>query len=522
MKKNAVVTRFAPSPTGFMHIGGLRTALFAYLWAKKNNGTFILRIEDTDKAREVDGSIEHIMETLRWLGLEWDAGIGKRNEHFTGGNTSAKQSERLDTYKAIAESLIAKGSAYIDPYSAEEVEAFRKQASAEKRPFLFRNHRPDEKHMHVPEDWYGTRPLRFKVPVVRRSTWTDAVRGELTAGEEALDDFILIKADGYPTYNFAHIVDDFHMGVTHIMRADEFISSTPKFLSLYEALEITPPVFVTLPPILRADKTKKLGKRDGAKDVLEYRNEGYLVDAFTNFLAFVGWNPGTEQELFSREELITAFDIANIQKAGAVMNEDKLDWFNKEYLKKEWGTAEGRARIGEEILKRIPESVRTLPQFSEERARKVTPLIFDRMHVFHDVERIAHVYSEEKSDENAASRVVESGIDFFFESPTWSEEQVKMLVPKKGTYKDVVEVLEGLLSLLHVSTVDAFTSIDTVKELFWSFAEERGRGAVLWPLRVALTGSEKSPDPFTVAWIVGRDEVRARIEHALRGVRVYL
>src|SRR5665213_3666874 len=275
-----IVTRFAPSPTGFMHIGGIRTALFAYIWARKHKGTFILRIEDTDKAREVEGSIEHIQESLRWLGIDWDYGPDKPAPFG-----SCIQSERLDTYTAAARDLIAKGFAYPDPHTSDETDAFKRAAEAQKRPFLIREHRPA-----TFSAWDGVSPLRFKVPEVKRYKWYDEVRGDLEAGEEALDDFILMKGDGYPTYNFAHIVDDQHMGVNYIFRGDEFISSTPRFLSLYEALGIDRPKFATLPPILRDDKTKKLGKRDGAKDILDYRGDGYLPDAMVNFLAFIGWN----------------------------------------------------------------------------------------------------------------------------------------------------------------------------------------------------------------------------------------
>ena len=321
---NKVVTRFAPSPTGFMHIGGMRTALFAYLLARKNNGTFILRIEDTDKARQIEGSIEHIQKALSWVGIEWDYGPDK-----PGPFGSCIQSERLDIYKAYAQKLIDKGLAYPDPYTEEEVETFRKKAEAEKRPFLYREYRPE-----TFQTWDGTKPLRFKVPTIKRSRWTDAVRGELEAGEEMLDDFVIIKSDGYPTYNFAHIIDDHEMGVTHVLRADEFISSTPKFLSLYEALEIPLPVFGTLPPILREDRTKKLGKRDGAKDVLEYQREGYLPEAFMNYLTLIGWHPSDDREVMSRQEILEAFSLERIQKAGAVFDEEKLKWFNREYIKK--------------------------------------------------------------------------------------------------------------------------------------------------------------------------------------------
>ncbi len=318
-----VVTRFAPSPTGFMHIGGIRTALFAYLFARKNNGTFILRIEDTDKEREVAGSIQHIQDSLNWLGLDWDYGPDK-----AGPFGSCIQSERLPTYLEYAHKLIEKGLAYPDPYTTEEVAEFRKKAEEDKKPFLFRNHRPEKFDV-----WDGKKSLRFKVPEIKRYKWNDAVRGPLEAGEEALDDFILIKGDGYPTYNFAHIVDDIEMGVTHVMRGQEFISSTPKFLSLYEALGLPTPIFATLPPIMAPDGKKKLGKRDGAKDVLEYKNEGIIPDAMINFLAFLGWNPGTDQEIFSLDQLAASFSLEKVSKSGARFDYEKAKWFNQQFLR---------------------------------------------------------------------------------------------------------------------------------------------------------------------------------------------
>ncbi|MCE9549312.1 glutamate--tRNA ligase, partial [Candidatus Nomurabacteria bacterium] len=210
-----VVTRFAPSPTGFMHVGGIRTALYAYLWAKKNKGTFILRIEDTDKKREVEGSMEHIIESLKWLGINWDEG-----PDIGGPNAPYLQSSRLETYKKYAQILIEKGFAYPDPYSKEQLDEFRKEAEENKKAFLYRDHRPE-----VFGVWDGTKALRFKIPEIKSYSWHDAVRGDLSAGPEALDDFILIKSDGYPTYNFAHIVDDLEMKASHVMRADEFLSS---------------------------------------------------------------------------------------------------------------------------------------------------------------------------------------------------------------------------------------------------------------------------------------------------------
>lgn len=472
-----VVTRFAPSPTGFMHIGSVRTALYAYLYAKRHHGTFILRIEDTDKEREVAGSIAHIMESLTWLGINWDFG-----PDTPGPFGSCIQSERLATYNSYAEQLVAKGHAYPDPYTQEELEAFRAAAIAEKRPFLYRDHRPDT---FTP--WDGTQPLRLKVPEVKRMTWHDAVRGELSAGPEMLDDIILMKADGYPTYNFAHIIDDLEMGVTHIMRGDEFISSTPKFLSIYEALGIQPPVFATLPPILRDDKTKKLGKRDGAKDILDYRSEGYLPEALVNFLALIGWNPGTEQEIFTREELIAAFSLEQIQRSGGVFNEEKLQWMNKVYLS-HLTTADFASYLSEGI----PDTFTAHSHFTEI-IQRLAPTIQERIH----------------TRAEALQAFTAGEYDFAFAAPAYD---VSLLKWKND--ENVEAALPRLLKLTELLTTADFTTPETIKAAIWEYAESIGKGEVLWPLRVALSGRERSPDPFTLAHIIGQPQTLERIRTA--------
>ena len=473
-----VVTRFAPSPTGFMHIGSLRTALFAYLFARKNNGTFILRIEDTDKSREVEGSIVHIQESLEWLGINWDYGPAN-----PGPYGSCIQSERLPSYQKYAKLLLEKGLAYPDPYTTTEVEAFRASAEAEKRPFLFRDHRPA-----TFEAWDGSKPLRLKVPEIKRYTWQDAVRGELSAGPEMLDDVILIKADGYPTYNFAHIIDDLEMGVTHIMRGDEFISSVPKFLSIYDALGIPYPIFVTLPPILRDDRTKKLGKRDGAKDILDYRTEGYLPDTMRNYLALIGWNPGTEQEIFSEAELIEAFSIEKIQRAGGAFNEDKLLWMNKEYLNKL-----SDADFLTYLQPGIPERISRAPLMSEETLKRLLPTIRERIHV-----------------RTEATAELEAGeYDWAFFEPEVDSTKIAW---KNDTGPELaLPRLEKAQELL--SAAD-FGSIDGIKSALWPYAEEVGKGELLWPLRISLTNRERSPDPFTVAYIIGKTQTLKRLENA--------
>lgn len=370
-----VRTRFAPSPTGFLHVGGIRTALFAWLVAQQNNGQFILRLEDTDQKREVEGSADHLIKSLKALGLNYDEGPDKPGDYGP-----YRQSERLDIYKKWADKLIEQGRAYADPYSSEEVQAFREQAKENKQPFLYRNHRPEN-----PPKWDGTRPLRFKSDP-KSYTWHDEVMGDLSTGPEVIDDFILIKSDGFPTYNFAHIVDDAEMQITHIIRGQEFLASMPNYLNLYEALNIHErpeivqadamqgageqrtasytsygkgvaqpatqqstasgsndagsaslqtatmqyfrPVFATMPHILNEQGNKKLSKRDGAKDILDYIKQGYLPEALRSFIATLGWNDGTEQEVFTTKELIKKFSLKRVGKSGAHFDERRLSWVN--------------------------------------------------------------------------------------------------------------------------------------------------------------------------------------------------
>ncbi|MCA9365475.1 glutamate--tRNA ligase [Candidatus Kaiserbacteria bacterium] len=473
-----IITRYAPSPTGFQHIGGIRTALFAYLAAKQSGGTFILRIEDTDKSREVEGAIEHTMEALRWLGLNWD--IGPDNPGDFG---SCLQSDRLDIYKKYAHKLIAKGLAYPDPYSQEELEIFRQQAKDNNEPFLYRKHRPESF-----VDWDEKTPLRLRVENIKRYKWHDEVRGDLEAGEEALDDYIIIKSDGYPTYNFAHIIDDYEMGVTHIMRGDEFISSMPKFLSLYDALEISYPKFISLPPIMNETGNKKLGKRDGAQDILEYKKQGYLPETMVNFLAMIGWNPGTDKEIFSRQELLETFSIAKIQKSGGAFNVEKLKWMNKEHLlqlnHKDQFTY---------VLSAVPDSVKALPQYNNDRVEKISSIILER---YHNLIEINESFTTGE-------------YDWVFTTPHYETELLK--------WKQDTNVENSLTRLdeVHKLLTDAdFSSTESIKSAIWDLAEKEGRGQVLWPLRVALSGREKSPDPFNCAYILDKQETLLRIKAA--------
>jgi glutamyl-tRNA synthetase len=472
-----VVTRFAPSPTGFIHVGNVRTALYAWLFARKYGGRFILRIEDTDKVREVDGSIPHIIESLKWLGIEWDEGVDRGGPH-----APYLQSKRLELYRSYAKRLIDSGHAYPDPYSEEELEAFRNKAVEEKRPFLFRDHRPETIQV-----WDGKKPLRFRAPSIRRYEWNDVVRGHLSAGEEAIDDFILIKGDGYPTYNFAHIVDDIEMGVTHVMRGEEFISSTPKFLSLYEALGATPPEFVTMPVILGPDGKKKLSKRDGAKDILDYRTEGYLPEAMMNFLALLGWNPGTPQEFFSPTELIEAFDLTRIQISGAGFDETKLRSVNQHWM---------RALSVEDFITKG-----NLSAPDTGKLRRIVPLLKERVQTFEE-----------------AREMLSGELSCFFTAPELDLKQLTAKEPEErsGMTKSALEsLLEPLTALQNDVSAEA------VKIMLMPIADAEevkgkgGRGAVLWPLRYALSGQERSPDPFTLISILGKEEAISRIQKAV-------
>jgi len=473
MPEQKIVTRFAPSPTGFMHVGGVRTALYAWLWARKNKGIFILRIEDTDKEREVVGSIGHIKKSLKWLGLDWDQG-----PDVGGPYAPYLQSERLPLYKKYAKALIEKGLAYADPYTEAEIEKWRQEAEENKKPFLYREHRPGN-----PPVWNGSQPLRFKTLELKRTEWKDLVWGELSAGIEALDDFVLIKSDGFPTYNFAHIIDDIEMGVTHVVRGQEFIASTPKFLSVYKALEITPPYFVTVPPIMGADGKRKLGKRDGAKDILDYDVEGYLPETMINFLAFLGFNPGGEKEIYTKEELAEVFDLNKIQRSGAQWNDIKLDWMNKEHMKLLSEKEREEKIIG--WLQKNSEISKYEKIKDETFVSKICPIIFDRISKWSDIDTIIN----------------EGDLNYYFKKPTLEKEKI---VWKTQIPTDAKKHLEKVLEIL-----------DNKVEIM-QYAEAVGKGNVLWPLRYALSGKEKSPDPFSLLDILGIEESKERIQKAIK------
>lgn len=374
-------TRFAPSPTGYIHIGNVRSAIYPYLVAKQEQGTFILRIEDTDQARYVEGATELIQDTLKWLGLEWDEGPVVGGDHGP-----YYQTQRKEIYIEWVKKLIAQGRAYADTTTPEQMAQYREEAQKAKKPFLFRDHRPEN-----PPAWEIGMPLRFKSEP-KDYTYTDAVYGELHMGPETQDDIILIKSDGLPTYNFAHIVDDASMGITHVMRGQEYLPSMGNYLALYEALGVERPVFVHLPHILGPTGNKKLSKRDGAKSVTDYRAEGILPEAMLNYLACLGWNDGTEDELYTKEDLINKFKLDRIQRAGARFDETKLLWLNGQWIRRRF--AEDPEKLFAETADFWPESAKNV---SNEEKFKIFSIIYDRLKTLSDLRSMTTYFFEDPS-----------------------------------------------------------------------------------------------------------------------------
>ena len=526
-----VRTRFAPSPTGFLHVGGIRTALFAYLVARQAGGQFILRFEDTDKKREVPGSAEHLISSLKAIGIEYDEG-----PDIGGPYGPYIQSQRLERYQEWAQKLISEGRAYADPYTPAEIQAFRDEAQASKRAFRYRDHRPEN-----PPVWDGTQPLRFKAEP-RSYTYHDEVMGDITTSPEVVDDFILIKSDGYPTYNFAHIIDDMEMHITHVIRGQEFISSMPNYLALYEALgfdvciagdgargsaqnfssdeeilgadapagpasndlraehagggtgddgsgvkQYRLPIFAHMPHIMNEQGNKKLGKRDGAKDVLDYIRDGYLPETMLSFIATMGWNDGTEQEVFTRDELIAKFSLDRVQRSGARFDEKRLLWMNGHFI---------RELTIDELADRIeffwPESAKKAPDSYK---KQVLALAQDRLKTFKDLPGLT---------------------SYFFEEPTpdleliTSNKQLKKLPPAE---------VASLLSAAH----DALTSLedwtpDAIQHCLNQLLETTGQkpGILFSLIRIATTWAPFSPQLNDTLALLGRDRTLARLHHALQ------
>ncbi len=471
---NKVRTRFAPSPTGYLHVGGIRTALFAFLVARQAGGAFVLRFEDTDKSREVVGSAEHLIASLNAIGIEYDEG-----PDIGGPYAPYIQSQRLDHYKQWAQKLIDAGRAYADPYTPEEVQQFREQAQTNKQPFLYRNHRPEN-----PPAWDGSTPLRFKSEP-KSYTYHDEVMGDTTTSPDVVDDFILIKSDGYPTYNFAHIVDDAEMQITHVIRGQEFISSMPNYLALYEALGLEHPIFAHMPHILNEQGNKKLGKRDGAKDVLDYIRDGYLPETMMSFIATLGWNDGTEQEVFTRDELIAKFSLDRVQRSGARFDEKRLLWMNGQFI---------RQLSLEDLENRVrnfwPNSAATA---DEDYKRQVLTLAQDRLKTLADLPVLT---------------------DYFFAEPTpdWSMIDNNKQLSKIDRSRHI-ELLQVATTVLESTDFTTEKLQETLNNLLETTGEKPGTLFSL--IRFAITWAPFSPAlPETMA-VLGREKTLERLRVAI-------
>lgn len=500
-------TRFAPSPTGFLHVGGIRTALFAYLVARQTGGKFVLRLEDTDKSREVAGSREHLLASLKALHIDYDEGPD------VGGDYGPYvQSERLDIYRSYAQKLIDAGLAYGDPYTPEQIQAFRDQAKSQKRAFRYRDFRPTE----LPA-WDGTTPLRLK-STPKSYIYHDEVMGEITTSPEVIDDIILIKSDGYPTYNFAHIVDDAEMRITHVIRGQEFISSMPNFLALYEALGFDLaakheaaaelqgveqdsefiseskrrgrpllPIFAHMPHIMNEQGNKKLGKRDGAKDVLDYIRDGYLPETLDSFIATLGWNDGTEQEVFTMDELVEKFSLSRVQRSGARFDEKRLLWMNGHFI---------RELTLDELYRRVeffwPESA---GKHTEDYKKQVLALAQDRLKTLRDLPVLTSYFFEEPSPD---------------QSLITDNKQLKKLSPEE--VGSLIQSAHDNFAKVDDWTPDAIQ--DALNQLLETTSQKPG---ILFSLvRIATTWAPFSPQLNDTLALLGKQTTLDRLSKALK------
>jgi glutamyl-tRNA synthetase len=467
----------------------LRAALFPYLFARHEGGTFILRVEDTDQERLVEGAVENLLRTLAWAGIVPDEGpyLDTAGQVQQRGNFGPYvQSERLPLYKKYAEELITKEAAYYCFCTSERLQQLREEQQAKKLPTKYDRHCAaiplEESRQRVGAG--ESHVIRLKMPSEGETVFNDLVRGEVRFKNELIDDQVLLKSDGFPTYHLAVVVDDHLMEITHVIRGEDWISSTPKHLQLYKYFGWDAPVFGHLPLILNPDKSK-LSKRQGDVAVEDYQKKGYLPEALVNFIAFLGWNPGDERELFTLDELIKEFSLAKVSKAGAVFNVEKLGWYNKEYLK----------RLSNEAL-----VVRALP------------FLVEAGHVKEKNEWLADVLALEKERVTTLAEFPEA-LTFIFQLPSYPPE---LLVWKKSSREEALTVLSGLVDLLHAVTESSWVKENLEKlVLDWTATKEYQKGAVLSPLRVALSGQQNSPGPFEIAAVLGKSESLHRLKHAL-------
>ena len=437
-----IVTRIPPSPTGNLHLGTARTALYNYLFARQKGGKVMLRSEDTDRVRSTKTFEENIIASLAWLGLEWD-------------NELWRQSERIDRYQEALQILLEKDKAY------ESTEPSKQDSTQTVTVVRLRN--PNA-----------------------TITFNDLVRGEITFDTTELGDFVIARAIDDPLYHLTVVVDDADMGVTHVLRGEDHISNTPRQILIQEALGFTRPLYGHIPLILAPDRSK-LSKRKGAVSITEYQAMGILPEALINYLALLGWNPGTEQEIFTLDELVAQFDIEKVQKGGAVFDMEKLAWVNKQHLQQ---------RPLAEQMQYVLDALsvdRELEKEVNERIQRLTPTILERYHTQTSIKEAAEAGEWE----------------YLFTNPALTPEQLRW--KKDPEPNATLPRLEHLISLLESAI---FSSPATIQAAIMPYTEEVGKGEVLWPLRVALTGQDRSPDPFTIAYVLDKTETLSRVRAA--------
>ena len=470
-----VRTRFAPSPTGYMHLGNLRSALYTYLYAKKHNGTFILRIEDTDQSRYVEGAVDVIYNTLRDIGMQWDEGPD------VGGDYGPYvQSARKSMYLPYAEQLVKAGKAYYCFCTNEELDARREKASAQGEVWKYDKHclhlSPEEvqKRIAVGEPYV----IRQNVPLTGEASFDDVLYGHISVDCAELDDMVLIKADGMPTYNFANVIDDHTMAISHVMRGNEYLSSTPKYNLLYEAFGWEKPVYIHMTPIMR-DASHKLSKRDGDAYFEDYLKKGYLKEAIVNYVSLLGWNPGDEREFFTLDELKQAFDVTGMSKSPAIFDVNKLTWMNAEYVR----------RLSPEEFTR-----HALPYYAQAGVAQMDKDILCRI-----LQPRTEIFSQ-----------IPDVVDFLAALPEYDAE---LFTNKKSKTDSAVaaEVLDFVIPAL--TALPEWTEA-ALHETLLGMAESRGmkNGTLLWPVRISLAGKLVTPGgAIEIAALLGREESLRRL-----------
>ena len=479
--------RYAPSPTGEPHVGNIRTALFNWLFARRHGGKFVLRIEDTDVARTVPGALDAVLAGLRWLGLDWDEG-----PEVGGPYGPYLQSERLHIYQPIARRLVEEGKGYYCYCSPQRLEEMRKDQMRRKEPPRYDRRCRDLSPAGQAEQEKGAVPvIRFMTPVSGETRFHDLIRGEVAFENSTLDDFVLLKSDGYPTYHLANVIDDHLMEISHVMRAEEWLPSTPRHLLLYQALGYEPPLFAHLPMILGPDRSK-LSKRHGATSILEYENKGYLPEAIVNFMVLLGWSLDDRTELFTSEELIRSFSLERVGKTGAIFNIEKLDWMNGVYIR--------QLPVSELVRRTFVYWKENPPSFSlpdNDYLLKVMPMVQDRARMLEDMA-------------GSANKV---GLTNFFFTEELAYDPT-LLVQKGMTLESTREALKQSLASL-----EGLPNFDTapLEQALRPLAEELGlkTGQLFGALRVATTGRTAAPPLFETMAALGGERCLVRIKKAL-------